>query len=45
MKASFNSNPKIFSGIDGKYFLKLLFITSIAISLSYLLKPKEKNQN
>ena len=44
MKASFNSNPKIFSGIDSEYFIALFFITTIAISATYFFKTKEKNK-
>jgi hypothetical protein len=47
MKASFSSTPKIkiFSSVDGKYFIGLLVFTTIAISASYFLKSRKKSKN
>jgi hypothetical protein len=44
MKASFSSPAKIklFSSVDTRNFITLLFITTIVISASYFLKPKDK---
>jgi hypothetical protein len=47
MQASFSSTPKIkiFSSVDGKYFIGLLVFTTIAFSASYFLKSRVKNKN
>ena len=46
MKASFPTIPKIkiFSSVEAKYFLALAVLTTVAISVPYFLKLKEKNK-
>lgn len=43
MKASFNSNPKIFSSVETKHFLATLLLVTVAITISnYVLKKQNK---